>query len=78
MSAEFKTVMVVITAQRITLKAMDKNGRGISEEWARVAGGTVDCVSGNFDDEPDLPDGLHEALMCLQEPVMAVWEQLQG
>ncbi len=77
MSVEFETVMVVITAQRITLKVMDKDGRSISEEWARVADGTVDCVVGNFSDEPDLPDGLHGALMCLQDSVMDVWEQMQ-
>jgi len=78
MSRKFEVVMVVITRERITVKAIDAKTGSISEEYGRKPDGEPDYISGNFEDEPDLPDGLMEALVCLQGPSMAVMEELIG
>lgn len=69
-------VMVIITEELTTVKAFAPDGRSFAEEFGRLPGGEPDYRKGNFEDEPDLDEGLMEALCCLQGPALAVMEQL--
>lgn len=70
-------VVIVITRERTTVRAVDGHSNGISEIYGRTRDGAPDYISGNFTDEPELHDGLVEAMGELQGPALAVMEQLQ-
>ena len=76
MSRKFDIVIVVITQARILTKVIDSKAGYLEEEHQRTPAGNLDCLRGNFEDEPELPDGLLEALLGIQEPALAVMEGL--
>jgi hypothetical protein len=76
MSGKYSVVMMVITSERITVRAIQTGGESISEVYGRLPDGKIDYIEGNFEDEAVLPDGLLEALMGLQNPALAVMENL--
>lgn len=73
---KFEVVLAVITRDRITVKVMDSAGSSIKEERRRCSDGTMDCVSGNFEDEPDLSEVLHDGLATLVQVGQEVMEVL--
>ena len=78
MTKKYDVVLVVITRERITTRAIDGDGLSIEEVYQKTRSGEIDCISGNFEDEADLPEGLMEALTCLQGPTLAVLEELNA
>ena len=73
---KFTMAVIVITEDRINVAAITPQSRRIYEEYGKSPDGELEHFAGNFEEEPDLPDGLMEALTSLQGPAMAVLEEL--
>jgi hypothetical protein len=73
---KFDTAIIVITFGMVNVTALTRTGIRISEDYGKSPDGELEHFSGNFEDEPSLPDGLMEALTSLQGPALAVLEEL--
>lgn len=80
MSRRFVLAMAVATAEKITVQAVDSDGGKVAEEWSFAAGeaGCVGSISGNFEDEPEIPDPLFLALLELRAAAEEVLQALAG
>uniref|UniRef100_C6E6T5 Uncharacterized protein n=1 Tax=Geobacter sp. (strain M21) TaxID=443144 RepID=C6E6T5_GEOSM len=67
--------MVIITRDSLTIKAFEQDGKNVLEEIRRK-GEVLDCVNGNFEDEPSLSEDLFLALEEIKCAALEVMDTL--